>query len=582
MKKALSILLAFLTLATLPAFIVSCDRGSGDETGADLTEEQTEPVLEDIYIAVGKKSDYTFVMPDTVDGDVFDAIRLAVDAIESACGAELIFTRASYVKPEDKGHRIYVGDTGTPASDAVMATLRSGEYAIVRSGDDIVIAAQTNDILVRALSYFAKNTVGKNKEKAADGTVSIKFVEFRYQTEIPVEKITVGSADLRDFVIVYAKGKAGYDRPAQLLAAEIEKQYGYAIPVVADTKSEPVKNEILFGPTNRPESAAFAQAHPAGLLRYAMGVSGDKFVINALPYSCITAGNDFALKYLHGEKTAAIADGTVLEGGDKTVTDVPLASGADIRVMTANILAEFQSWGYSTPVPERAELVAALFEVWHPDVAGMQEVTDQWYQYLPPLIGDKYAFLHEKTPDNLVNYSSILYDKTKYRVVASGVRYFSTEGKGHIRLVTWGVFEPLAGGQRFILFNTHWCWDTEEHAHQQALEESQLMAEVLAKYPYPYFCTADYNTKQETANYNYFLQLTGAVDAKYAARSAGVLLNVAGGCGDLGTPRPESGNSIDHIFMTAGLTPCAFATVTTNATYNISDHSPKYLDVKLK
>lgn len=34
--------------------------------------------------------------------------------------------------------------------------------------------------------------------------------------------------------------------------------------------------------------------------------------------------------------------------------------------------------------------------------------------------------------------------------------------------------------------------------------------------------------------------------------------------------------------MSKTLTPCAFATVLANRTYDISDHSPKYVDVKLK
>lgn len=105
---------------------------------------------------------------------------------------------------------------------------------------------------------------------------------------------------------------------------------------------------------------------------------------------------------------------------------MPLASGADIRIMTANILAEFESWGGTTPVAERAEIFASVLEVWHPDVAGVQEVTDLWYSTLPKYVSDTYAFIHPKTPDNKTNYSSILYDKTKYNVINSGVRYFTT------------------------------------------------------------------------------------------------------------------------------------------------------------
>ena len=176
----------------------------------------------------------------------------------------------------------------------------------------------------------------------------------------------------------------------------------------------------------------------------------------------------------------------------------------------------------------------------------------------------------------------MIYDKTKYDVLDSGIKYFSTEGKNNIRLVTWAVFSAKDSDLKFSVFNTHWCWDTEEHAKQQALEESQLIAQVVKKYPYPVFCTADYNSKQDSANYKYFLELTGFVDAKYVAKDAGTLINVAGGCGSLGDTRPESGNSIDHVIMSPGYKVLGFATVVDNCTWDLSDHSPKYADVKLK
>lgn len=581
-KKLIALLLAAAALSGTFA-LTACDGGEGEGTDPEQTEAETTAPAEELILAENKKSKFTIIIPDGVTADVYNAAKNAADAIESIGGAKIQLKRFSQVEADEKKYEILVGETGRPESEAASAALTAGSYSITQSGRKIVIVGSTETYLVRALSYFAKNTVAKNKEKQDDGTYKLKFVEFRYSEELPLASFTIGGADLSTFTIVYAAGSDGYSRPAELLRDSIESRYGKTLPVKSDKALKETPNEILLGPTNRAASSAFSAAHPHGLLEYTMGPSGTKFVVNALPYSCVQAVAAFSARYLYGkEKNVALTDADLVSENLRTTLEAPRPAGTDLRVMTANILAEFHSWGYSTPVPERAEIFAAVLETWAPDVIGTQEVTDQWYVYLPRLVGEKYAFLHQMTPDNLVNYSSILYDKTKYDVVDSGVRYFSTEGVNHIRLVTWAVFSPKAGGEKFILFNTHWCWDTEAHAHQQAYEESQLIKEVTKKYPYPYFCTADYNTKQETANYNYFLELTDAVDAKYAARDAGVLLNVAGGCAEFGAPRPESGNSIDHIFMTAGLQPLAFATVVSNCIQDISDHSPKYLDVKLK
>lgn len=583
MKRIISILLALLTVAGLLA-VTSCERGGGKETSAEQTEPETDPPLEDLWIVKGGKTKFRILMPGSCSDDVLSAIKLIPDALKTETGVRIEYTRVDFVKDfKAEDYEILIGDTGREESNDALAKLKPGAYAISRYGNKIVIVGKTEELLVRAISYFAKSAIRKNRVENDKGGTDVKFEGYSYQAEIPLPDFRIAGVPIDHYVIVYAAAEAGYDRPSELLQADIEERCGVKLKVVADNKQAEQKNEILVGPTNRAESAAFAKDHPVGLLEYSMGVSGDKFVINGKPYSCLQAKVEFNAHYLHTDETTVDVPATeIIFKSKKTNKDIPLTEGADIRVMTANILAEFQSWGYSTPVPERAEIFAAVLEVWHPDIIGTQEVSDQWYVYLPKLVGDKYAFLHEKTPDGLVNYSSLMYDKTKYNVVDSGVRYFTTEGVGHIRLVTWAVFEPKAGGQRFILFNTHWCWDTEAHAHQQAYEESVLMKEVFAKYPYPYFCTADYNTKQLTTNYNYFLELTGAVDAKYAAKDAGCLFNVAGGCGDLGIPRGESGNSIDHIFMNPSNIPLKFATVVTNCTCDISDHSPKYVDVKLK
>lgn len=554
-----------------------------DEDKAGTTEENE---ANKIKIIDNGTAVFRVIYPDEPGTELFAQVTAFVDTVKKATGVKLE-AKSDFLGWKDtrdsEAYEILIGKTNYEESAKVLSELRAEDYAIRLVGHKIVIIGHSTDMIKRAVGYFCKNLVNKNIVKGSDGKVSLMFEEYTFISTPAVASLKIDGVELKNFKIVYASSEVGYDAEAEYFRDLISERYGYVLEVIADKNAPASAYEFLVGPTNRTESADFAAKNPADLLGYSMGVQNGKFVVNAHPYACRMAAQRFSSKYLYsGKSNVSISAGDTVSYSYLSKPVVPLASGADIRVMTANILAEFESWGGTTPVYERAEIFAAVLKVYGPDVAGVQEVTDQWYKILPEYIGDTYSFLWAKTQDGLTNYSSILYKKDKYNVIDSGVKYFSTEGKNNIRLVTWGVFENKTTKERFILFNTHWCWDYAEHAHTQAKEEADLIKQVTDKYDYPYFCTADYNTIQLTENYNYFIELTGAVDAKYAAKDAGVLLNTSGGCGTLGSPRGESGNSIDHIFMSPSCIICAFETVVVNQTWDLSDHSPKYCDVKLK
>lgn len=574
----------FIALVLLLGCLAGCEGSTQPPSGGDTSSTAedagtTEPVAEQLRLIENGAARFTIAYPDYPGSDVLTAARKLAEAIYNATGVTIPCKKISDVA--EAVPVILIGDTGRAESDAVLQSIKLTDYAIVQSGDSVVITAHTPELITRAISYYCKNLIERNIS-TADGGIDLLFEPYSFVTEPAISSFTIAGQEVKEMRIVYAAGEDGYKESATTLAENIAERYGYQLEVVSDTRAAE-GCEILIGPTNRPQSEQLMKASPCATLEYAFGVVDGSLAIIGKPYSCLQAVTRFGSRYLYsGDKTIAIEEGMLLKDTLRTVDEAPLAEGADIRVMTANILAEMESWGGTTPVFRRAEIFAAVLDVYEPDVVGVQEVTDAWYRYLPQYVGEKYAFLHQKTPTGLTNYSSILYDKTKYDVIDSGVQYFTTEGANNIRLVTWAVFSSKDGSLKFSLFNTHWCWDTAEHARKQAEEEAALIKKVTEKYPYPYFCTADYNTKQETENYYHFIELTGAVDAKYAARDAGTLLNISGGCGNLGTPRGESGNSIDHIFMTATCEARAFATVTANQTYDISDHSPKYVDAKLK
>jgi endonuclease/exonuclease/phosphatase family metal-dependent hydrolase len=581
MRKIYTVILLMLVL---PLLFSSCD--AKNDPADSSTNDETTVMESTLKIVEDGRAVFTVVYPDEPGAELYARIRNMVDAIKEATGATLKL-KSDFISwntvRDPEAYEILVGRTNYDETSQVLSELRACDYAIRAVGNKIVITAHTDELIRRAVSYFCKNLIEGNLVTGEDGKVSLLLEEYTFLGTVPVESLKIDGIELREYKIVYAASEAGYDTEAKYFRDLVAERYGYVLEVVPDKDTSVSEHEILIGPTNRSESAEFAGRNPAGLFGFSMGVQNGKFVICGRPYSCKAAAQRFSSKYLYTkESSVSIPEGEVFSLSQLDKTDAPLAEGANLRIMTANILAEFESWGGTTPVFERAEIFAALLKVYSPDVVGVQEVTDQWYKILPGYIDGEYAFLWEKTPDGLTNYSSILYKKNKFNVVDSGVMYFSTNGKNNIRLVTWGVFEDIASKERFILFNTHWSWESAEIARTQATEEAVLIGQVTAKYNYPIFCTADYNTVQLTENYNYFLEQTGLVDAKYVAQERGVLINISGGCGSLGTPRGETGNSIDHIFISPSIEVFAFETVVINRTFDLSDHSPKYCDVKLK
>lgn len=92
-------------------------------------------------------------------------------------------------------------------------------------------------------------------------------------------------------------------------------------------------------------------------------------------------------------------------------------------------------------------LSAATILTYLPDVIGLQEVTSTWYKRLGPMIENKYQFVNQRTAENLVNYSGMAYNVETVKPIESGCELFSQGNSGNLRLMNWGLFETIAGGE---------------------------------------------------------------------------------------------------------------------------------------
>jgi len=401
---------------------------------------------------------------------------------------------------------------------------------------------------------------------------------------------TLNKLPLESFVVAYASateaGKNNLEN-ANLLKEAVEKKTGIALCVCADTEVAPDANVIYVG-----SSFAKAPENAPCLCRDIM--TGCRVVVNGNIYlagggllSDYLTVKDFADEFFSEE---ASAEDITVESLEKSYIDVPTApkaDGAEFRAMTYNILAEYPSWGTYLTVEMRAEGFKGVMDIYSPDVAGIQEVSETWYSEIPKMYGDKYEFVYPRTPDDkFINMSAVWYKKEKFDLLDSGLQYFTYTGPNKIRLVTWAILKDKETEKKIAFFDTHWMFfrgdDSERKAHSE--EYAVIINKVMADHPdvaYA-FATADFNTKPDHEYIANFTRDAHLVNSRDLAKEAGTLKNDAGGCTKPGTERKtKSGGPIDHIFVTDNMQILAYETILWNGVEHVSDHSPKYADVKL-
>lgn len=257
--------------------------------------------------------------------------------------------------------------------------------------------------------------------------------------------------------------------------------------------------------------------------------------------------------------------------------DTALANGANVRIMSWNLL--FNSADY--PVSSRAPLAAEVIRAYMPDVIGTQETCPEWYEELSYLLSDSYRFVTRKNAKNGDNYSTLWYNTKTVRFVEWGVRNYTEGQNTTMRLVTWAVFERLDGGERFVVTSTHWDVNSggkyENRIMQQARELVALIEDIREEHPYPMFCAGDYNRVPGTNQYKSFIEWSGFSDAPNVAQSYKRWQHTYHNVGESNF----SVGLIDHIFCSPESNVIFYNTIIDSYALDASDHCPVYIDVRL-
>ena len=253
-------------------------------------------------------------------------------------------------------------------------------------------------------------------------------------------------------------------------------------------------------------------------------------------------------------------------------------AASDVRIMSANVLAEFASWSGGTAPEATSSRVVKLNKMLEenaPIAVGTQEMSPSWYTAFKKLDTTKWGWLEESdvagysyynfVPNKGLALNSILYRKDLLTLNAHGVEAYSSRSNG--QCIVWAVFTIQSSGKQFVMISTHWTPGADK-ANERLAQAEQLAKKVNSlrnTYGNTVICTGDFNCNDQTQEFRRFLLNSNSVDSRTGAASRGDHLN-----------------KIDHVTAT-GDASFSYHTICyeANNAYAISDHPFAVADVKV-
>lgn len=581
-KKGIAVLLCILTLLTA---LASCKDGEDLPTGNTTPADTTEPPAEEVFFDIVKNGvcEYEIVYPKGCEEYVSSATTNLREKFRRSAGITINITNDTRVdgKPEKK---ILIGKTKFEESQKVFSDLKYHDYKIIVDGSNIILAAYNASGYTKLIEYIEENVLAK-AENTAEGK-NIKMKAENYVPEI-TKNYTISSwkilgNELSKYKIVYA------DRDLDTVIAafrdDIAKKCGYVLDMALDTSCDPSDHEILIGDTNREESKAIPTPKA---LTYCAKISGTKLVIKSGgEHSLPKIFSSLLYNFIKGKTEVVVEKDFVLEGDlfDDTL-DSSKPADSDLRIMSCNILAEFESWTANAalnpflPVSIRKEILYAALDYYQPTVVGFQEMTMNWYAAAEeyPEYAEKWEILKFKNPqrtDGEYVFSTVMYRKDLYTLVESGVQHYSKHNNARCRCYTWAILKDKTTGQEFCFVSTHWDGSGRENGFLQVGELTAFVNEMKKRCPV--FTTGDFNANEITDEFKKYIADADILDAKYAAVTQ---MNNVGSWHNF-TKDDLSWGSCDHITATKDTTVLKYQTLYKNEIIYGSDHCWLIADVK--
>jgi len=171
----------------------------------------------------------------------------------------------------------------------------------------------------------------------------------------------------------------------------------------------------------------------------------------------------------------------------------------ELALMTYNIRLDVASDGENAWA-NRKEMLVSQINFYAPDIFGIQEGLPHQVNYISEKLA-KYGFVGEgRDGENMGEYSALYFNKDKIQMVQSGTFWLSETpnvvSKGwdaaFPRVCTYGLFENIASGNQFWVFNSH-LDHIGEIARKKGLELILKKIETLNADKLPVILMGDFN-----------------------------------------------------------------------------------------
>lgn len=591
--KQISLLLALIMLACT-LFGCNGDTADTDNTGGSSEATSDTAGADNDGLLLVREGTPTFrvVVGANAEKHEKDTAKAVLELLKKNISSKFVLAEDT-VKAEDGMGEIVVGNTNRTQPTSVSELAEYTQYYIMKlEGGSIWISASDETQYAQALTLLTL-ALKNNTAKDGQGNTYIRWEDKMFSSKSDSDYSYNGVA-LENFRIVYAQDQLCVKREenAKLLQEYIRQTTGITLTVSSDI-SAAKPNEILMGATNRDSDSAGTGKE---LLEYGIKFDGSRIKLLGGAVSVMESVKLFN----NGLKTC----GGKLESIGEThgnFQNEPVQKKADgtVRIMSWNILAEMSSWG-GTPVEERVETAAEVILDYAPDAMILNEVTDSWADMLRATLGAKYELVRpqEKKTDNTLgqwSYSALIYDKTKYDLVASASERYTKGSATTGRAMTWAVLaEKGTKNNKFAVISTHWDTlsqpeidyygpDFPTWRRLQATELANKVKAIKSEYGVDAFCAGDFNVPDTHEHLQAFLEESGYVNSRAVALSK-KNAEYGSATGKLGNPAvANSANfpNFDHILIPTGKTVKYYETIIYSYTRSVSDHCPVLCDVVL-
>lgn len=456
------------------------------------TETETDSESEKIWAVKNGAPQFTIIYGDTEYSDSADYLA---NTLQSKTGIGFQVRRNPDIV---NGHKIYVGlhDAVEDIYSLYGENISYNGYGAIFKDGDIYICGYNSTTVSKAVKKFlseitADHVVKKQEAYIPDASFVVNNPDYEIKNPMLL------GLGMSEFSIARGTNELAITQLVDMCAQKIGTASG-AYVRVDKTSAEECRIEL---------SADSSMA----LLDYSISSDGKVISIKYGGVSGLFAAFDRLISMLNEDTS----DGIDLSGSasDSIMTDAPLQreDGADLRIMSFNLMGEGLEESYQCQIDLRSAIAAEYILTLAPDSIGFQEFNSGNRATLKSLISGKYEivqFTDGSTGGSMKNqWVGTAYLKDKYDLKDSNAVHIMAEKYAgdpgaQDYYFTWALLEDKATGEQYIHANLHLDYRNETDAngkHLRLIQCEKINAElelVRAKYPNAVIAmTGDYNSR---------------------------------------------------------------------------------------